>query len=64
MKVAIIKMHEHPVWRAIALPAGQSKEFDGGSATRVWLHPYLGTEWHLLEIVDVETAAPTAKHSK
>lgn len=58
MKVAIIKHHEWGAWRAIELPTGQSAEFDEGSATRRWLYPYLGTDWHLLDIVDVETAPP------
>jgi hypothetical protein len=57
MKVAILKHHEWPDWRAIELPPGQSVEFDEGSATRRWLHPALGTEWHLLKIVDTETVS-------
>lgn len=54
MKVAIIKMHDNSVWRAIALTEGQSIEFDPDSATRRWLWPFLRTEYHLLDIVEVE----------
>lgn len=52
MKIAIIKNHEFNLWRAIALKEGQSVDFDDDAATRKW--PFLGTNWHLLEIVDVE----------
>jgi len=55
MHVAIIRNHDYPnMVRAIKVPDGQSLGFDEDGATRKWLWPYLGTEWHLIEIVEVE----------
>lgn len=54
MKVAIIQHLEFSKWRAIKLKEEQSVDFDEDAATRRWLWPFIGTEWHLLEIVDVE----------
>lgn len=57
MKVAVIRNHEYPdMLRVIAVPEGQSLDFDPDAATRRWLHPYLGTEWHLVSFADVETS--------
>ncbi len=39
---------------AVPVPAGQSLDFDPGpGATRRWLNPYLGTEFHLVDFVEV-----------
>ena len=54
MKVAIIRHHEFNEWRAIELKEGQSVDFDEDGATRRWLWPFIGTEWHLLQIVETE----------
>ena len=45
---------------AVPVPLGQSLDFDEGPvATRRWLHPYLGTQFHLVEFVEVVAETPT-----
>lgn len=45
---------------AVPVPFGQSLDFDEGpGATRRWLHPYLGTQFHLVEFVEVVAETPT-----
>lgn len=40
--------------RAVPVPDGQSLDFDPGpGATRRWLMPYLGDEFHLVEFVEL-----------
>jgi hypothetical protein len=40
--------------KAVLVPPGQSLDFDDGpGATRKWLYPYLGTEYHLLEFIEL-----------
>lgn len=55
--VAIIETHDdvRPYRkRAILVPAGQSLDFDPGpGADRRWLWPYLGTDFHLVEFVEI-----------
>jgi hypothetical protein len=42
-------------FKAVALPAGQSEDFDeGDGAARKWLWPHLGRDHHLVAFIDVE----------
>lgn len=50
--VAILEMHERTIRKAVLVPPGQSLEMDEGA--RRWLHPYIGTEWHLVEFLKIE----------
>ncbi len=39
---------------AVLVPPGQSLDFDDGpGATRRWLIPYLGTDFHLVDFVEM-----------
>lgn len=52
--VAIIQKHDTDMRRAVMVPPEQSLDFDPGpGATRRWLWPYLGTEWHLVEFLEI-----------
>jgi hypothetical protein len=55
--VAIIETHESIRPRkklAVPVPPGQSLDFDPGpGADRQWLRPYLGTDFHLVDFVEV-----------
>lgn len=57
--VAILEMHDETKRKAVLVPLGQSLEFDEGSATRRWLHPHLGTDWHLVEFIEIDAAPST-----
>jgi hypothetical protein len=39
--------------RAIIVPPGQSLDMDEGKASRKWLWPYLNSNWHLKEFVEI-----------
>ena len=42
-------------YKIILLAEGQSEDFDDGpGATRKWLWPHLGREYHLVSFIDVE----------
>lgn len=57
--VAIIARLNNPsIQRAVLVPPGQSIDFDEGSATRRWLHPYLAYEWHLVRFIEVAGPDP------
>lgn len=45
----------HPVdrFKVIPLAEGQSEDFDKDSATRKWLWPHLGRDYHLVAFVDI-----------
>ena len=47
--VAVIERNDHSERKEIPVPEGQSLDFDEGTASRRWLHPHLGSEWHLVE---------------
>ena len=48
--VAILQRHDSSKeTKNVPVPDGQSLDFDEGAATRRWLWPHLGTEWHLME---------------
>lgn len=57
--VAIIELHETTKRKAVIVPTDQSLDFDEGDATRRWLWPYLGTDHHLVEFVEI-TSPPAA----
>ena len=46
---------------AVHVPPGQSLDFDEGpGATRMWLRPHLGRQFHLVEFVElITTSKPT-----
>lgn len=46
--MARLRRHDRSEDRLIPVPPGQSLGFDENGATRRWLAPYLGTEWHLI----------------
>jgi hypothetical protein len=54
MKVAVLKHHEFSEWRAIAVPYDAELDLNK-DGQRLWLRPYLGTDWHLLTFADVES---------
>jgi hypothetical protein len=51
--IAILgSLKERALLKIVAVPQGQSLDFDPGpGATRKWLHPHLGREWHLIEFI-------------
>lgn len=53
--VALLRSHDYKRTKWVVVPEGQSLEFDEGSATRRWLHPHLGTEWHLFGFVSLQS---------
>lgn len=58
--VAILERHDRRGKKAVIVPDGQSLEFDADDATRRWLRPSLGRDYHLVEFLPVELAAPVA----
>jgi len=62
---ALLRHHDYKRSRWIVVPEGQSLDFDEGRATREWLRPHLGTEWHLFGFVSLATpAAPLNEEVK
>lgn len=55
--VAILERHDRRGKKAVIVPDGQSLDFDEDGATRRWLHPYLGNEYHLDEFLPLQCAA-------
>ena len=55
--VAILETHQgrRPHRKiAVPVPPGQTLDFDDGpGATRRWLDPYLGEDFHLVEFVEL-----------
>lgn len=47
--VALLERHDRTAKKVVLVPGGQSLDFDKGTATRAWLHPHLGADWHLNE---------------
>lgn len=47
--VAVLERHDRAERKEVPVPDGQSLDFDEGTATRRWLWPHLGAEWHLVE---------------
>jgi hypothetical protein len=59
-RVAILRRHDAVGdYKLIPVPAGQSEDFDEDSATRRWLWPYLGYEYHLKAFADAPSAIET-----
>ena len=60
--IAILQKHnDRNIFKLVPVPEGQSLEFDKEGATRRWLWPHIGNEWHLAEFVElgrVEEVAP------
>lgn len=56
--VALLESHDERRWKAVIVPPGQSLEFDDDGATRKWLWPHLGNDFHLDSFVPIETPAP------
>ena len=52
--VAILREFKSSKEKAVIVPPGQSLDFDEDSATRKWLWPYLGKEWHLIKFVPID----------
>lgn len=48
---ALLISNDYKRTRWVVVPEGQSLDFDEGKATRAWLHPHLGREWHLFGFV-------------
>ena len=49
-------MDRHPPdrYKLVLMKEGQSEDFDDGpGASRKWLHPYLGRDYHLVAFVEV-----------
>lgn len=54
-RVAVLQHHDdYATFKVVRLAAGQSEDFDEGSATRRWLRPHLGDDYHLMAFVDLE----------
>lgn len=45
-----VPRYEH---RVVVLAPDQSEDFDQDRGSRLWLHPWLGEGWHLMEFVDL-----------
>lgn len=56
--IALLQRHDRTQRRTVLVPLGQSLGFDEDGATRRWLWPYLGTEWHLDGFLPLEIEAP------
>lgn len=62
VKIALLRKHGYDNYpyvsefKAVVVPKGQSLDFDPDAATRKWLWPHLGTEYHLLGFIDAHTA--------
>lgn len=52
--VAVIERHDLTQKKAVPVPCGQSLDFDADDATRRWLWPVLGSEWHLVEFLPIQ----------
>ena len=50
-RFALLERHDRKGTKLIPVPLNQSEEFDDTGATRKWLHPYLGSEYHLVDFV-------------
>jgi hypothetical protein len=57
-RVAVLKHHEFPDIKVIAVPEGKSLDFDPGTANRAWLRPHLDDSYHLVGFAEVEGLAP------
>ena len=40
-------------YKIVLMDPHQSEDFDADSATRKWLWPHLGRDYHLIEFIDV-----------
>jgi hypothetical protein len=52
--IAIIERHDYTEKRAVLVPPGQSLGMGESWPVRPWLMPYLGSDWHLVEFLDVQ----------
>tara|TARA_R110002126_G_C10227563_1_gene479692 strand:- start:66 stop:245 length:180 start_codon:yes stop_codon:yes gene_type:complete len=52
--IAIIESHDYKERLCVIVPECQTIEFDEGSATRQWLWPHLGDNYHLSEFVKLK----------
>lgn len=57
--VAILHKHYGSVRKAVLVPPGQSLDFDKDAATRLWLRPHLGSDYHLVEFVELTPDEPS-----
>lgn len=55
---ALLRHHDMKQSKWIVVPEGQSLDFDEGSATRRWLAPHLGSDWHLFGFVSLRVPSP------
>lgn len=60
--IALLESHDYKQLKWVPVPAGQSLDFDDGTATRRWLYPHLGSEWHLLRFVHATDAQWRSPH--
>lgn len=51
--IAIIQRHDNREKSVVIPPAEATKDFDPGTASRIWLHPYLGGHSQLVEFLPV-----------
>jgi len=58
MRAAVLRKHDHKEWKLVPMAQGQSEDFDPDRATRDWLWPHLGHNWHLMAFVDVPGVGP------
>lgn len=49
-RIAILRSHDQKRFKFVPVPDDQSVDFDKNAATRRWLDPHLGHDWHLAEI--------------
>jgi hypothetical protein len=54
--VAVIERHDRSEKRFVPVPVNQSLDFDPDTITREWLHPYLNSDWHLFEFLQIQQA--------
>ena len=55
--VALLRHNDDPNnLKAVLVPTGQTLDFDEDAATRRWLWPHLGYEFHLVAFVPLEAA--------
>jgi hypothetical protein len=54
--VAVIEKHDRTEKRFVKVPLNQSLELDEESATRKWLWPYLKSEYHLVEFLEIKNS--------
>jgi hypothetical protein len=60
---ALLISHDRKRTKWVVVPEGQSLDFDEGTATRRWLHPHLGSEWHLFDFVRLRSARALSRPS-